>query len=256
MTSPGSRRTRAERVALAARMKAEQQAAERRRRQLWVTGGVALAVVLIVLASIAIYRSTSSAGGSDAAAPAHATADGGLVAPGPTTDGEVPHVVVYADFLCPICGAFEAETGPWLAEQVAAGEIELEHRPIAILDEASSTDYSTRATNAAACVADEAGLEAFVAMHDELFAQQPEEGGPGLPDDTLVELAVDAGADQDAVASCIEDGSFDDWVAQVTDRASDDGVTGTPTVLVDGEQVASGGVPTLADMEQAVAAAR
>ena len=165
-------------------------------------------------------------------------------------------MVAYEDFLCPVCGAFEAETGSWLADQVAAGQIELEYRPIAILDESSSTDYSTRAANAAACVADQAGPEAYVAMHGELFAQQPAEGGPGLPDDTLVELAVKAGAEQDAVSSCIEDGTFEDWVAQVTDRASDDGVTGTPTVLVDDEQVAPGASPRSTTLKQAVDAAR
>ena len=175
---------------------------------------------------------------------------------GDGTGGDVPRVVAYEDFLCPVCGEFEAESGSWLADQAAAGQIELEYRPIAILDQSSSTDYSTRAANAAACVADQAGPEAFQAMHDELFAQQPAEGGPGLPDDTLVELAVQAGADKDAVSSCVDDGTFEDWVAQVTDRASDDGVTGTPTVQVDGAQVTPGGVPTLDDMKEAVEAAR
>lgn len=153
----------------------------------------------------------------------------------------------------PPLGAFEDESGSWLATEAAAGRIVLEYRPIAFLDESSTTDYSTRATAGSACAADEAGLEAFTKLHGELFAQQPAEGGPGLADNTLVDLAVQAGADQDAVSSCIAAGTYTDWVAKTIDGASADGVTGTPTVLVDVNLLEA---PTLDNLKAAVGAAR
>lgn len=230
----------------AARLRAEREAADRRRR-LWVTLGVAAGLVVLVAGSVLVYRATSATGG-DAAAPSGATGFGYQV---PADAGaDAVEVVVYEDFICPACQLFEQGAGAWLAEQRDAGEVVVDYRPVAFLDDASTTEYSTRAANAAACVADDAGLDAWVTMHDALFAEQPPEGGPGLDDARLAELAEESGADE-AAAGCVEDGTYADWVAQGTDAASDDGVTGTPTVVVDGERVE----PTQEAIEQAVAAA-
>ena len=255
MSNQARRQGRAER---AARMRAEQHAAERRRRQLWISGGVAIALVVIVAASIGIYRSTSSVTATASHAPAHTTSDYGYVveADSPdTAEADAPRVVAYEDFLCPYCAQFESESGAWLLKQAQAGAIVLEYRPIAFLDQNSTTDYSTRAADAAACVADDAGTDAFTDMHQELFARQPAEGSAGLTDDQLAQLATSAGADEDAVSSCIDDATFEDWVAKATDQASDDGVSGTPTITVDGTQVTPGAVPTLDDVRAAIAAA-
>ena len=169
-------------------MRAEQHAAERRRRKLWISGGVAIALVVIVAASIGIYRSTSSVTATASHAPAHTTSDYGYVveADSPdTAEAEAPRVVAYEDFLCPYCAQFESESGAWLLKQAQAGAIVLEYRPIAFLDQNSTTDYSTRAADAAACVADDAGTDAFTDMHQALFARQAAEGSAGLTDDQL-----------------------------------------------------------------------
>ena len=47
--------------------------------------------------------------------------------------------------------------------------------------------------------------------------------------------AVEAGAAEADVRPLIEDGAFDQFVVNATDQMSRDGVTGTPTVLIDGE---------------------
>ena len=54
------------------------------------------------------------------------------------------------------------------------------------------------------------------------------------------------------MAQQIRAGTYADYVARATDQSSKDGVTGTPTVLVDGQQVAQ---PTLAAVTAAVNAA-
>ena len=43
--------------------------------------------------------------------------------------------------------------------------------------------------------------------------------------------------DRDAVSPLIEDGAFDQWVVDATDAMSKDGVTGTPTVEIDGQRL-------------------
>jgi len=142
-------------------------------------------------------------------------------------------VDVYEDFQCPVCAQLEATSGATLRSLVDAGTVRLRYRGMAFLDRASTTDYSTRALNAAAVVA-ESGTDAYRAFHDLLFANQPAEGSAGLSDDQLVGFAAQAGATGDGVASGIRDLRHGDWVAAATDQASRDGVTGTPTVVVDG----------------------
>ncbi len=211
---------------------ATQEAAQRRRRLL--VGGAVAAVVLAVVVAIVVQTQRSSTS-ADAAVPAGTVADGTAFPVG--QDGAPVTVDVYEDFQCPVCGQFEQINGATLEELAAGGDALVRYRPIAILDRASTTDYSTRSLNAAAVVFDEAGAEAFSRFHDLLFAQQPAEGGAGLSDDELVDLAGQAGATGQAVEDGIRDLVYEDWTAQVTEAASRAGITGTPTLLVDGERV-------------------
>ena len=48
--------------------------------------------------------------------------------------------------------------------------------------------------------------------------------------------AVEAGADESAVRPGVEELEFRQWTENATDQMSRDGVTGTPTVVVDGER--------------------
>jgi protein-disulfide isomerase len=65
--------------------------------------------------------------------------DGILTGRGPV------RVDAFIDFLCPFCQRFELAAGPTLARLVADGQISLVHHPMNFLDEASTTNYSTRA---------------------------------------------------------------------------------------------------------------
>jgi protein-disulfide isomerase len=51
-----------------------------------------------------------------------------------------------------------------------------------------------------------------------------------------VEFARQAGAGGD-VEACIREERYAGWTARLTDQASKDGVTGTPTVLVAGRKI-------------------
>ena len=230
--SPETKREAARRR-IAEKRAAEQRARarERRRRQA-VVGGVVAAVVVVAVVAVIVVQSARTSSSPDAAVPAN-TVDGGTAfAVGPA-DAPVT-VDVYEDFLCPACRQFEATTGDTLAALAADGTAQVRYHPIAILDRASTDDYSTRALNAAAVVGDAAGTEAFLAFHDALFAEQPGEGGPGLTDEGLGELAAEAGASGADVEEAITGLAYEDWTREVTDAASRAGVTGTPTVLVDG----------------------
>ena len=205
--------------------------AERRRRRV-IGGALAAAAVVVALVVVIVVQSARTAPSSDAA-PAGTVADGTGVLVG---DADAPVVVdLYEDFLCPACRQFEEVNGATLESLVDDGAIQLRYRPIAILDRFSTDEYSTRSLNAAGVVLDAAGPEAFAEFAGLLFAEQPAEGGPGLTDDRLIELAADAGASGAEVEEGIRDRVFEDWTARVTEEASKAGVSGTPTVLIDGE---------------------
>jgi protein-disulfide isomerase len=124
-----------------------------------------------------------------------------------------------------------------MAQLVSAGTVQLHYHGMAFLDTSANDKYSTRALNAAAVVVNAAGPDAFQKFHDLLYANQPAEGGSGLTDDQLIAYAQQAGASGSAVESGIRDLTYGDWVKEITDQASKDGVNQTPTVLVDGHQL-------------------
>jgi protein-disulfide isomerase len=244
--SSKSGRTADARRRRAAVLRQQQARQDMRRRRTVVAVVVVVLLALVVGVGVAVQAGRDSGGGS-LAEPSGTTSDGTGFAAG-QADAPVT-VEVYEDFQCPACRAFEESSGQTLSELVDAGTVRVVYRPIAFLDRASTDRYSTRALNAAACVADAAGTDAYIAYHESLFAEQPAEGGPGLADARLTELATAAGADADRVGRCIPDLEFGGWSADVTDAASKAGVNGTPTVLVAGERVE---VPTPENLRAAV----
>ena len=162
--------------------------------------------------------------------PAGATAegDGIMIGHGPV------RVDAFVDFLCPFCRRFELSSGPALSELVAAGQVSLVYHPMNFLDEASTTNYSTRAAAASGCAADRGR---FVEYSRELFVSQPPEGGPGLSDAGLAGLGQAAGLAGPEFAACVAEGRYLDWPSQVTARATALGVEATPTVQVAGAAV-------------------
>jgi protein-disulfide isomerase len=213
---------------------AERAVAERRRRT--VIGGVVAAVVLVVvLVAVVVVQTHRTSASADAAAPAGTTGNGYVFAVG-SADAPVT-VDLYEDFQCPNCKALEDSTGSTIHDLVSAGTVQVHYHGMAFLDTDENGQYSTRALNAAAVVANAGGTDAYATFHDLLFANQPDEGGSGLTDDQLIAYALQAGASGATVESGITDLVYGDWVAQATDQASKDGVTGTPTVFVDGQKL-------------------
>lgn len=227
-----SKRSRDESRAARARAALDAQRAHERHRRLLVGALVALVLVVVVAVGFLVSAGRDTTGETPAAVPGGVTDSYAVVLgeeSAPTT------ITVYEDLQCPVCRAFEAETGDAVATAVARGDVKVEYRLVAFLDGASTTAYSSRALNALMVVLDTSGAEAFADLHRLLYENQPAEGGAGLSDDQLVGYAVEAGADESAVRSPIEDERFHQWVVNATDQMSRDGVTGTPTVLIDGE---------------------
>jgi len=143
-------------------------------------------------------------------------------------------VDAFIDFLCPFCRRFDLSSGPTLARLVADGQISLIYHPMNFLDEASTTNYSTRAAAASGCAADRGR---FTEYAHALFVNQPPEGGPGLSDAELAAIGRAVGLADAAFTACVSDAPYLDWAPYVTARATALGVDATPTVLVAGTVV-------------------
>ncbi|MFL6002305.1 MAG: DsbA family protein [Nocardioides sp.] len=218
----------------AAALRREAQARAQRRRR-WIVILVVGVVVALIVGGAALLASRDTTGqGGGVAATAPTGADGYGVVVG---EADASKVVIYEDFQCPVCGAFEHASASQVAQGIDDGKVRVEYRIVAFLDQASQNEYSSRAANAAAAVLDVAGPDAFKKFHDTLYANQPAENTAGPDNDQLIAWAVQAGADRRPVTEAINSGKFDQWVVDATDQMSKDGVTGTPTIEIDGEKL-------------------
>ncbi|MBM7515913.1 DsbA family protein [Nocardioides nitrophenolicus] len=215
----------------AAEMRAAQKKRESRRRVLTIAGVLAV-MVLIVGGSIVIsLLNKDEVKAADAGSSDYGVTIG---------SADAPHsVVIYEDFLCPYCGELERATRKDLEQLAADGKVQVEYRPFDLLSRIG--DYPIRATSAFAVVLEKSGPEVAKKFHDLLYENQPSEKDPGaVTNDDLVKFAVEAGATEGDVRADIENVAQKAWVDKATKEAADSGVTGTPTILLDGEVFQSG----------------
>ncbi|RLK47401.1 DsbA family protein [Microbacterium telephonicum] len=151
---------------------------------------------------------------------------------------------VYVDYLSPAAREWQIANVQQLSSWVGQGAVTLTYHPVSMLTAKSNgTKYSLRAAGAAACVATYSP-DTFFAYNNELLSKQPAVDSDGFTDKELASLAIASGVeDPKKVRACIEEESFSTWVKSATERAisgipdtDDIALTGTPTVLVNGQQ--------------------
>ncbi|MEN9715066.1 MAG: hypothetical protein RJA35_533 [Actinomycetota bacterium] len=168
--------------------------------------------------------------------------------PAASTSASVPNIVMYVDYQCPICDTFEQGNVDQLRQWVKAGVATVEIHPISFLDgRGSPNTYSSRAANAALCVANYSPNQ-FFEFSALLFAHQPEEGTPGPENNALVQRTTEVGVQNASqIADCINNKTYGKWLENTTSTVlgakykvagTDIAVTGTPTIVVNGKQYA------------------
>lgn len=155
-------------------------------------------------------------------------------------------VRIYLDPQCPVCGVFEKTNGELIKKYVEEDKIVVQYHPISFLDQASKNEYSSRATNALACVAD-TNPNNFFDFLNILFVNQPAEGTNGLSNGEIYALAQKTGIEKsETLETCIYSKQFEPWVTDATNRALNGGplpgtnngsVQGTPAIFINGKQI-------------------
>jgi protein-disulfide isomerase len=249
----------------------EKQKVKDRRRRFYIQGGIGLVIVAIIaiIAVVVVQNNANSVTApATAAGPLNMKSDGILfhgvggtavavktaavkakakpVATDTAKMTTTANIVEYVDYQCPYCDEFLTTNLAQEDKWVAAGKATLEIHPISILDSSSEGNrYSSRAANAAACVANY-DPNAFLNVTKVLYANQPAEDTPGMSNGKLLSLLSKGGASSSKITGCVNGESFKTWVTEATARVTGGdfaGVAttpaafgGTPTVYVNGVQ--------------------
>jgi protein-disulfide isomerase len=222
--SPSSKGAASDRRARADQLKAEREAAARaseRRTRLLIAVAVIAAIALVAVAVVATQSST----GENAPVPQ------GVEAPdGGAPYGDAAPVVMdeWVDFSCPACKTFNDNLAPTINELVEDGELQVFYHPLSFLAPGSRT-----AANAFGCAVDQGYTHEY---YDALFTIQ-EDGDDPFTEENLIALGEEVGIDSDDFAGCVNGGNYDGWVGNVAASQFDAGVTGTPTIFLNGELV-------------------
>jgi protein-disulfide isomerase len=211
-----------------ARLAAEQAAARKRDRRILIAM-VAAFVVIVVAVGIGFqaWRTTRSPSAAPSASSSASPVTITNEHPIPLGSPEAPvTITLYEDFHCPHCADFEEEFGPTITQAQESGRARVELYPMSFIDEGSVT-----AANAMACAA-EAGFGQ--AYYLGLFANHNLQWS----DPQLIELASKVGGNpSEAFKTCVMRRAHADWVSSINAAADTNGVTQTPTMLINGKEV-------------------
>ena len=218
----------------------------------------AVRLVLVALALIAVLAGCSAAPTAESAAAASAADVPADAAPAADTWQNIPvgftidglpfmgnanapvSLHMYSDYQCPFCARHFSNTEPGIVENyVKPGTVRLVFHDLPLKE---LHPNAVAAHEAALCVADQ-GAPLYWAMYDALFMAQSEWSEQADPAPTFERLAGEAGADVDALASCVASGTKQAAIVEAVADAGSLGLDGTPSFRIANE--ASGEAYTL-----------
>ncbi len=239
------------RAARAEQMRKDREKAERKQRNLISVAIVAVVVVLIGVGGWAIKNAADENASETEVVTPRNTTENGIDYPAATkAAANAPLVETYEDFLCSHCGDFEASTGAYLRQKADAGEISLRFNPMTIMDGEAEEGPAHDVMNSAICTVDTQGPESFWKMHTALFGQKYYAGTAPPASADLLKIAEGLGVT--GLDSCVKTSKFVPWLNKAREAAQERGVTGTPTIFVDGKKIEGF---SQADLDTAIAAA-
>jgi len=166
-------------------------------------------------------------------------ADAKPVATNLTTYKQTANIVLYLDYANPKTITFYKANGGAMEQWLAAGYVTLEIHPVSTSTTAKN-DYSKRAANALACVAN-SDPQNFLAVNDALLGAGSSKKETTMSTAELQALVTKAGVTNPAVAACIKGYNYASWVTAATHRATHGGLlnankkslTTVPLLVVD-----------------------
>ncbi|MFD1937724.1 MULTISPECIES: DsbA family protein [Nonomuraea] len=165
-----------------------------------------------------------------------------------------PVIDIYEDFQCPACKQLEETSGTTFKNLAAEGKAKVVYHPLTIfppqMNRGITRGNSVRAGAAARCVTD--GKQ-WMAYHDKLFANQPDETVEGFKTAELVELGKEAGVTAPDFATCVTSQKHADAYVAASDKTiAANSLSGTPTVKLNGKKMDQNTAFVPSELRQAV----
>ena len=170
-------------------------------------------------------------------------------------DANAPVTIdVFEDFQCPACKYFTESIQPLVIENlVATGKARYVFHNYPFIDNQSVSKESDQAANAAMCANEQ---DKFWDMQSILYANWNGENIGTFNDRRLQALAEAIGLDMDAFNNCFDANKYEAEIQADFDLGEQMGVSGTPTVFVNGQRVgAPSSVASYQEIADAVNAA-
>ncbi|MER6095493.1 thioredoxin domain-containing protein [Streptomyces sp. NPDC001728] len=170
---------------------------------------------------------------------------------------------LYEDSRCPVCATFEQGVGATVEKDVADGKYKIKYVGATFIDNPTAGEGSKNALSALGAALN-VSPEAFLKYKSALYSTEfhPEENDDKFAKDSyLLKVAdsVPALKGNAEFKKNVEGGTFDAWAMKMSKAFDDSGVTGTPTLKMDGKPVTAPGSDnpplTAAEFTTAIAAA-
>jgi protein-disulfide isomerase len=195
---------------------------------------VALGVVALAGAFL-LYRQVAGGGGTAATtlAPVVMTPEQLNRVPGISQGRPDAPVVImeFADFQCPGCGEFARFSKPLLQDHIENGTVRFVWYDWPIVQIHPNAMLAARAGR---CANEQ---ERFWPYHDVLFGKQTEWSASQRPVNLFIDYSSQAGLDRDRFAECLRSDRYQEEVSQSHELGNTLGVSGTPTLFVNGKRV-------------------
>ena len=144
-------------------------------------------------------------------------------------------IVEFSDYQCPFCARFFTETLPLIEKNyIDTGKVRLVHKDFPL---SNIHPEAQKAAEAARCVREQKGDEAYFKMHDLLFENQQ-----SLSIENYKKWARTLGVVGTKFDNCLEDGKYSSAVNDDLEYGQQLGVQGTPAFFINGKLV-SGAQP-------------
>jgi protein-disulfide isomerase len=216
---------------------------------LWV-GGFILVVILILI-SPTIYNSLKPAGSFTHITPVPRPMENGKAIGNPNAKVKIQ---VYEDFQCPSCKLYteNIETQLVQSSYITDGQVYYEFMQWPFIDTNSVTKESHQAANASMCALEQ---NRFWDYHDILFANQGAENGGNFTDKRLQVFAESLGLDMSKFNTCFKNNTYSTEIENEYQGGVSDGINSTPSVLLNGKEIAPGVIPSYDQIKSAIDAA-
>ncbi|MBT2453913.1 DsbA family protein [Streptomyces sp. ISL-86] len=243
-----SRNSQANKAAARERLRADRERQAKKdkvRRQVIVAGAVVAVLALAGGVGYAVVQANQpgyweKAAKAELVKPKNTTGDDGTTVVIGKADAKKT-LELYEDSRCPACAAFEQSSGEQVKKDIDAGKYKLQYFGATFIDNAAKGEGSKNALSALGAALN-VSPEAFLDYKAALYSKElhPEETVDSFAkDDYLIKVAdtVPALKGNAEFKKAVEDGTYDRWAMEMSKAFNKSGVTGTPTLKMDGKKI-------------------